>query len=372
VTTRRWAWVEVDAQAVSRNVRSLTKILSGGCAMMAVVKADGYGHGAETMARAALDGGATRLGVATVDEALALRESGVTAPMLVMAETPADAVEDLVRDDIAVAVASGSLARTLSAAAERIGKPARFHLKVDTGMHRLGVAPDEAAEFLTSLRGLPGIGLEGVFTHFATAEVPGDWDFERQLERFDDALAGIRQAGFEPGIVHAANSAAAILHPGSHFDMVRCGISIYGLHPGEATRQRVELRPAMSVRARVAAVRRVAMGEGVSYGLTWRAAAPTDVATIPLGYADGVHRVLSERMRVLISGRACPQVGRVCMDQLMVEIPRGMRVDPGDPVTVVGRQDEEDISMDELAQAAGTINYEMACAFGMRMDRVSI
>ena len=170
------------------------------------------------------------------------------------------------------------------------GAEVPFHLKVNTGMNRIGVEWAEAAAFARSLRELPGIALEGVFTHFATADVPGDWDFERQLERFAKAVGELRDAGSTPGIVHAANSPATILHPETHLGMVRCGIALYGLHPCDATRGRIDLRPAMSVKARVIQVRRVAMGEGVSYGLTWRAASPAVIATLPLGYADGVRR----------------------------------------------------------------------------------
>lgn len=369
MTRHRWAWTEIDASAILANVEALRSLLAPSCRLMAVVKADGYGHGAAESARAALAGGASELGVATVDEALSLRNANVTAPLLILAEAPPESAGEIVDAGVTATVASRSLAVALSEAATRAGRQVGFHLKVDTGMHRIGVAHDRAGEFLTSLRGLPGLALHGVFTHFATAEVPGDWDFEKQMDRLQESLSDIREAGFEPGVVHASNSAATILHREAHFDMVRCGISIYGLHPGEATRDRVDLRSAMSVKARVAAVRTVPMGEGVSYGLIWRAAGPVSVATIPLGYADGVHRVLSGNMRVLIGGRQCEQVGRICMDQLMVEVPRGLSVSPGDEVVIVGEQGSEVLAMDEMAASAGTINYEMACGFALRLER---
>jgi alanine racemase len=198
----------------------------------------------------------------------------------------------------------------------------------------------------------------------------GDWDVQRQLERFTRALEEMKTEGVDPGIVHAANSPATILYPGSHFDMVRCGIAIYGLHPSKATYGAVELKAAMSVKARASLVKRIGMGDGVSYGLTWQAAAPTEIATLPLGYADGVHRAASNEMQVLLGGKRCRQVGRVCMDQLMVEVPRGSRAARGDEVVLVGTQGSETIAMDELAEVAGTINYELACGFGLRLERV--
>lgn len=370
VTRRRNAWVEIDHGAVSDNVASLRGLLKPGTSLMAVVKAGGYGHGAEGCARAAVAAGADRLGVATVDEALELREAGITEPLHLLAEAPVEAAGEIVENGLVPTVFTREFATALSAAAMRAATEVPFHLKVDTGMNRIGVRPEEAREFLLSLAGLTGLKLEGVFTHFATADVPGDWEFGTQVGHFDAALRSLRDNGIDPGIVHAANSPATILHPEAHYDMVRCGIAIYGLHPADASRDRVTLRPAMSVKARVAYVHRVPMGEGVSYGLTWRAASPTDVATLPLGYADGIHRVLSGEMRVLIGGVPCRQIGRVCMDQLMVEVPRGHEVRAGDEAVIVGSQGGEAIPLDELADLAGTINYELACAFAMRLERV--
>jgi alanine racemase len=212
--------------------------------------------------------------------------------------------------------------------------------------------------------------MEGVFTHFATADVPGDWEYERQLERFNAAIEEFRHRGIDPGTVHAANSAATILHPESHFDMVRCGIALYGLHPDPSTHGHIAIEPAMSVKARVTRVARLGMGEGVSYGLTWHAAAPTTVATLPIGYADGIRRSLSNTMHVLIGGRPCRQVGRVCMDQLMVEIPRGLEVSVGDEAVLIGRQGVEELTLEAMAQLAGTIDYEIACGLGARLERV--
>jgi len=236
-------------------------------------------------------------------------------------------------------------------------------------MNRIGVRAEESAEFLRSLSDFPGLSLEGVFTHFATADIPDDWDFQRQMRRFLDALESLRDEGIDPGIVHAANSAATIFHPESHFAMVRCGLGILGMYPSPHAREVVKLSPAMSVRAKVSFVKRIGMGEGVSYGFTWRAVEPSTIVTLPLGYADGVHRAASDKMQVLLASARCPQVGRICMDQMMVALPRGGGAAIGDEVVIVGVQGDERIDMEELAHSAETINYELACAFGMRLPR---
>jgi len=369
---RRWAWAEVDLGAIGRNIATLRGRLKRGTLFMAVVKADGYGHGALEVARAALRSGADRLGVATVDEALLLRQGGVTAPLHVLSEAPPAAAPLLVENSVTATLYSAEFARALASAAESQNRVAEFHLKVDTGMNRIGVRAEDAADFVESLRGLPGISMEGVFTHFATADVPGDWEFDRQLERFQAMLAEFGRRGIAPGIVHAANSPATILRPETHFDMVRCGIAIYGLHPADTTHGVVELEPAMSVKTRVTRVSRLAMGEGVSYGFTWHTPAPATVATLPIGYADGVRRCLSNRMEVLIGGRLCKQVGRVCMDQLMVEVPRGLSVVVGDEAVLVGRQGAEALTIEAQAAMADTIDYEIACGYGARLERVHL
>lgn len=369
MTYRRPAWVEVDLGAVTENVRALRAMLSSSTSFMAVVKADGYGHGAEAVARTALAAGASRLGVATVEEACALREAGIAAPIQLMAEPPGESASLLVANDIIPAAYTPAFVQALDRAARRVGKVASFHLKVDSGMNRVGVRAEDAPVLAANLQLLDSVRLEGTFTHFATAEIPGDWDLANQLERFTEALGRMRAEGVNPGIVHAANTAATVLHPETHLDMVRCGIGIYGLHPADSTKSGVDLVPAMSVKARISFAKRIALGEGVSYGFAYRAVSPATVATLPLGYADGVHRALSDRMEVLIGGRRCRQVGRICMDQLMVEAPEGLTVRPGDEVILVGRQGSESLTLDDLAREAGTINYEMACSFSLRMPR---
>jgi alanine racemase len=370
VTKNRWSWAEIDLSAVSGNVARLKALTQSGTRFMAVVKADGYGHGAVRVARAALEGGADRLGVATVSEAVALRQAGFTVPVLLLSEPPETSIPLLLEHDLTPTVTTREFAVALGKWAAARGTNAAYHLKVDSGMNRIGVRAEDAAAFATSIADFPGLALEGTFTHFATADVAGDWEVERQFERFLSAVAEMRTDGVDPGIVHAANSPATILYPDTHLDMVRCGIAIYGLHPSPATRECIELVPALSVKARTTLVKRVGMGESVSYGFTWTAAAPTIVATLPLGYADGVHRAASNKMEVLAGGKRCRQVGRVCMDQLMFEVDRSVDLSRGDEVVLVGRQGGEHLVLDELAEAAQTINYEMACALGMRLERI--
>jgi alanine racemase len=279
VAEHRWAWAEVDLAAVEHNVRSLKALASPGTLFMAVVKADAYGHGAVQVAGAALAAGADRVGVATIDEAAKLRQAGVSQPIHVLSEPPPAAAGLVVRHGLICGLYTRDFALALSKAASVAQATVPFHLKVNTGMNRIGVEAAEAAAFVESLRGLPGIAMEGVYTHFATADVPGDWEFERQVERFSATISEMRRLRVDPGIVHAANSPATILHPKTHFDMVRCGIAVYGLHPGAATAGRIDLRPAMSVKARVTQVRRIGMGDGVSYGFTYHAGASATIAT---------------------------------------------------------------------------------------------
>lgn len=370
MTDNRWAWTRIETAAIGRNVRTLKSLTRPGTLFMAVVKADGYGTGSVRAARAALGGGADRLGVATVDEAVVLREAGLSAPIQLLSEPPETAISAILSHSLIPTVTTREFAVALGKAGAAHGVEMPYHLKIDSGMHRIGVHAEDAAEFARGLNDFPGLTHQGTFTHFATADVPGDWDMQRQIQRFTDALAEMRTEGVDPGIVHAANSPATILYPETHFDMVRCGIAIYGLHPAPSTRGVIELEPARSVLARVSYVKRIGMGDGVSYGLTWQAAAPTVIATIPLGYADGVHRVSSNGMAVLIGGQRCRQVGRICMDQFMVEVPRGLTVSRGDEVVLVGAQGSESITLDDLADSASTINYELSCSFGARLERV--
>ena len=378
----RWAWVEVDLGAIRRNARAFRDRVKGSTRFCAVVKANGYGHGSVQVARACKAAGADMFAVATVDEALALREGGIDEDVLILAQPPISSVGALVAHRIMPSVYDLEFAGRLSEEALLHGTVAPYHLAVETGMDRIGVPFDEASRFLEYAEHLGGIKLAGVFTHFATADKISDWGFTLQSKRFRDAVGAIRGAGIDPGVVHCANTPATVLHPEVHCDMVRVGVGLYGLHPADTTRGRIELEQAMSVRARVTRVKEPDIGEGVGYGMTYRVTrSGTQICTIPLGYADGLSRVYSSKIDVLHGGRRYRQVGNICMDQCMFEVDArsalmhgiGSRpVEQGDEVTVMGRDGGEFISAEDLASKLGTINYEVVCAFDMRLPKVYI
>ncbi|MGI6215986.1 MAG: alanine racemase [Coriobacteriales bacterium] len=378
-TDYRWAWVEVDKDAIVHNVREINKKIGPRPRLLATVKADAYGHGAVEVSKIALSAGADWLSVATVQEGAELREAGITCPILLLSQPPARSIPALLHYNIIPSVYSTDFALALGEMAAARGLVADFHLGINTGMNRIGVWYDDVVEFLRLISFHKGINLAGTFTHFATADEFDDYAFMLQLRRFKEAVNAIRAAGFDPGIVHCANSAAAIRYKDSCFDMVRAGIAIYGLHPSSATHGVIELWPAMSVKARITAVNEVPVGEGVGYGLTYRSPGHVKICTVPLGYADGLSRALSNRMKVLYDGKYCQQVGNICMDQFMFEVDRRSTLlnpasDPefGDEVVIIGRQGDKILHLDEMAGMLGTINYELACRFGMRLPKVYV
>jgi alanine racemase len=374
---RRWAWVEIDREAIRYNLKRFRKHLGPDVKIMGVVKADAYGHGAVECARVALATGATTLGVSSVDEGIELRHAGIAAPILILAEPPIEAIPLVLQHQLIPAIYNMEFALALGEMADAQGRVSPYHLKIDTGMNRVGVHHSDAGDFLRTINFHRGLDLQGVFTHFATADDVDTYEFRRQLERFDQALAVIRYMGVNPGIIHAANTAAAIRYRQAHYDMVRVGIGMYGLHPSEVTRPLIELRPAMSVHARVSFLKPVPVGEGVSYSHTYRSPGNVLIATLPIGYGDGLARVLSNRMSVLVNGRRLPQVGTICMDMTMFEInQRSSALSPrasvklGDEAIIIGTDGNERITLDDMAKLLGTINYELACRFGLRLDRV--
>jgi len=368
----RQSWAEIDLGALAFNIRQLKSRTKPNTLFLAVVKADGYGHGAVAIARAAIRAGAHWLGVATVLEAIELRAAGIEHPILLMSRPPRSTFEEIIEFNITPLASDPDFVYELAGVAQLSGKRVGYHLKINTGMNRLGIRPAEALRVVHELAELPHVHLEGMCTHFATAEVEGDWDASNQLHQFEEVISAIREAGIDPGIVHAANSAATILLPDSHFDMVRCGIAMYGLHPGEDTKAVITLKPVMSVYTQAAMVHPIAMGEGVSYGLVWRAEIPCAIVTLPLGYADGVPRIASGLLEFLHNGRRFEQVGRVCMDMVMVRAMQNDRIEAGARFVMIGQDDGASISMDEVAQKADTINYEIACSLGRRLERIYV
>lgn len=373
----RHAAVEVDTGAVTANVRALAR-LAPHSELCAVVKADGYGHGAVQVARAAIAGGATRLGVALVDEGRTLRDAGIQVPILVLSEPPADAMPGAFEAGLTPVVYSAEgIDAAADAAAAAASAPAvaegrwEVHLKVDTGMHRVGVDPADAVDAARRIVGHPTLALGGTATHLAVADEPTRPETSQQLRRFTDVVERIRGAGIDPGTLHAANSAGLMGHPDCHLDMVRVGIAIYGIAPCAELHDAATLRPAMSVRASVSYLRRVAAGEGISYGLRHVFAHDALVAVVPVGYADGVPRRLgSAGGEVLIGGARRPIRGVVTMDQLLVEVTDGPPVVTGDEVVLIGRQGDEEITAREWADRLDTIPYEVVCGFGPRLPRI--
>jgi len=358
---------EVDLDAVRHNVRAMKPDRAQ---LMAVVKADGYGHGATEVARAALEAGATWLGVATVEEALALRESGLRAPILVLSELSRGSESEALAGGITPTLYTEDGLRWLSSAARSLDLTPGVHVKVDTGMHRVGLfPPDRAVEFVTGAVAAQ-CAFEGLWTHLARAE-EDTATTEAQLRRFRRSSDDLAAAGLTPSYRHAANSAATIRHPESHFDLVRVGIALYGLDPGGGLGDRAGLRPALRWRTAVTQVKRLPTGEAVSYGHRYRLERDTTVATIPVGYADGYRRGLSSRADVLIGGRRRRVAGTVTMDQTLVDCGDDP-VQAGDEVVLIGRQGDQEVTADELARILATIGYEVVCGIGPRVPRVFV
>jgi alanine racemase len=359
------AVAHVDLGAVERNCAHLRSLLTGGTELCAVVKANGYGHGDVWCAKAALEGGATWLAVAAAAEAAELRRHGISAPILVMGA--------LTREDARTALEAGSdvvvwdeaFARAVAELAAAAGTPARVHVKLDTGMGRLGTRDVDEAHRLVELAAADErLELAGLMTHFATADEPGDEHFPAQLAAF------ARFVEDHPGVMaHAANSAATYRDREAHFDMVRCGIAVYGLDPFQEDPAGRALEPALSLESYVAAVKRFGPGESAGYGRTWHAEGDTWVGVLPIGYGDGWRRALSNNAEVLVGGRRHPVVGTISMDNLTIDLGPETKVEPGAPAVLIGAQDGERILCEEVAGRLDTINYEVTCGLTPRVRR---
>jgi alanine racemase len=377
-------WAEVDLQALAHNVRELRRVANPQAALMAVVKANGYGHGALEVARVALAQGARYLAVARFDEAFNLRKAGIEAPLLLFGATLPDQVDYLCRHDIRAAVNSLAGARQLSVAAAARNRTLKVHLKIDTGMGRLGLWAEGLAgtpgndssegasmETIGTIAALPGLELEGIFTHFANADSRNTAHTRGQFALFEQLLAQLAAHGIQISLRHAANSAALLAMPETHLNLVRPGIALYGLWPSEKMkRHSIDLRPALTLKSTVIQVKSVDRGFAVSYGSTHVTSRPTRIATIPIGYADGYSRRLSAQGHMLVRGVRAPILGRVCMDLTLIDVGRIPDVLPGDEVVLIGRQGAEEISADEIARRLATINYEVVSALTARVPRV--
>ena len=368
--TQTRTWTEIDLSNLEHNYRALRAMLSQGCRFLGVVKADAYGHGAVQVARRLETLGAEYLAVACLDEALELRQAGITTPILILGYTPTERAEALLDNGITQTVYDVEMARALSNAAAAAGKTLKIHVKADTGMSRLGWlcgGEDQSAavEAIAQVCALPGLEAEGIYTHFANAD--GDEDYTMlQFTRFLDLLEALKERGITFAIRHCAASAAALKFPCTHLDMVRPGIALYGHYPDPSCEglDGPGLRPVMTLKTRVASVKAVPAGTPVSYGCTHVLDRETKLAALTIGYADGLPRLCSDKLEVLIGGQRAPVVGRICMDMCMADV-TGLDVAPGDEVEVFG----EHLPIEDVAALAGTIQYELLCAVSPRVHR---
>lgn len=360
-------WAEVDVAKIKRNVASLRSLLPPATRLLAVVKANGYGHGDAPVAAAAVEGGAEWLGVARVDEGRSLRDSGISNSVLLLAEPPPTSIDAVFDLDLTPTVYSEDLALELSSHAQRRNTNRSVHLKVDTGMHRYGVQPEDFVSFFDRVAGLKGLEIAGIWSHFAVAEDVLNPYTKQQYARFLDILdaLGTRVDGL---IKHLANSAGTITFPEAHLDMVRAGIAVYGIHPSRDLAERIPLEPALSFKSRVGHVKRLAMGEAISYGQTYSLPRDATVVTIPCGYADGLRRALSNKGAVLIGGKRYQICGNITMDHFLVDVGDD-EIEVADEAVMIGRQGGNEITAHEIADLLGTIPYEVVCGISARVPR---
>jgi alanine racemase len=370
----RPTWLEIDLSAIGRNTQLFKQIVGPDVRLLVSLKADAYGHGALRVARTVDQNGAEWLGVATVSEAEPLRRAGVDVPILVFGYIAPWQAREAVRMKLRATLYTPELARSLAQAATDLGDQLAVHVKVDTGMARLGLRTEDIegiVRFCDEVQSMPGLLFEGIFTHFATADSANQEYALRQLDRFERVLAALDARGFRPPIVHAANSAAALALPAARYDMVRPGIAIYGLSPSEDVPVPAGFTPALAFKTQVAQVKEIPAGEGISYGATYITDAPTRIAVLPVGYADGFRRAPQNWGEVLIRGERAPLVGRVCMDQCMVNVTHIPGVRQGDEVVLIGRQGEDELTADDVARRLGTISYEVTAELLARIPRIS-
>lgn len=363
----------VDLDAIRENLQEIKKNLPNDTGVIGVVKADGYGHGAVPVAKA-IASEVSGYAVATGEEAMMLRRHGISQPVLILGPVHEDWYKTLIMEEIRPVVFTRRAIWRFAEAAQKLGKQAAVHLALDTGMSRIGMTPDEAsADMVQEAAKLPGIILEGIFTHFATADEADKEKTKQQLKRYQHFLELLTERGVKIPITHCANSAGIIEGLGTGFSQVRAGIAMYGIYPSdEVDKMRVRLKPALSLKSCVTYVKTVEHGTEISYGGTYRAERQLRVATIPVGYGDGYPRALSGKGQVLIRGKRAPILGRICMDQMMVDVSRIEGVTEGDEVTLIGQDGGEMLSLDALALACGGFTYEMLCHLGKRIPRIYI
>ncbi|TAF10090.1 MAG: alanine racemase [Nostocales cyanobacterium] len=369
------AWVEIDLGALSYNVKQLVRFLSPRTQLMAVVKADAYGHGAVTVAKTVLEAGASWLGVATVPEGIQLREGGIKAPILILGATNTpEQIQAIAHWKLQPTLCSPKQALIFSNTLEAIkyNSPLPVHIKLDTGMSRLGTDWQQAGDFVQLVQGLPHLDIASIYSHLATADSCDATVMNKQHQRFESAIAQIKARGIQIPSLHLANSAATLADPRLHYDMVRAGLAIYGLYPAPHLENKIKLQPVLQLKARVTHVKTIAEGTGISYGHHFIADKEMRLAVVGIGYADGVPRSLSGQMQVLLRGQLVQQIGAITMDQIMLDVSSIADVQEGEIVTLLGEQGKTKITADDWANQLNTISWEILCGFKHRLPRVAV
>ncbi|GAB6137205.1 alanine racemase [Halanaerobaculum tunisiense] len=364
ITGFRPTWLEIDLDAIEYNVKQVQNKLNDDTQIMAVVKADAYGHGAIEVAKQALESGASWLAVATVEEGIRLRKAGFKVPILILGTLMPDQIKQVIENKLTPTIYTLSLAHKLSNQAKELDEEVKVHIKVDTGMGRIGILPDQAVDIIKNIKQLSNIEVEGIFTHFAVADEDDQYT-QKQLVKFNQIIAELKEKGIEIPIKHTANSAATIKYSQSDFDLIRMGIILYGLYPAAQLKDKFSLKSALSWKAKLVNVKEVPKGNCISYGCTYTTKEQTKVGTLPVGYHDGYPRLLSNQADVLFQGNRYPIIGRVCMDQTMIDV-TGTDAKQGDIVTLIGKE----ITAMELGDKINTINYEIVSRIGSRVPRV--
>ena len=363
------SWAEVDLGAIRHNFQQLKKIAGKGIKILSVVKADAYGHGMVPVARVLNQEKTDFFGVADTSEGITLRQNGIKKPILIFENALPSYVPEIIRYNLTATVCALSLAAALNRLAKKAGKKVKVHIKIDTGMGRLGVWHQDALEFVAAVNQLTNLTLEGIYTHFPVADTDRSFTLN-QIKLFLGFVSQLKKCGVVVPFIHAANSAGLIDYPTKGFNLVRPGLSLYGMYPHPRLKLKIKLKPALSVKSRIMFIKKIRKGRSVSYGRTFISTAPMTIATIPVGYNDGYFRYLSNTSHVLVEGISCPVVGRVTMDQLMVDVSKVKLVKEGMEVALLGRQKNSAISAEGLAEMAHTINYEISCSLGNRLPRV--
>jgi alanine racemase len=365
-------WAEVDLDAIAHNIREIRKITNPNAQIMAVVKADAYGHGFLEVTRTLLENGADRLAVAVLQEGKQLRSRGVTVPILLLGASMENDIDDIINFDITPSVCSYEFAKAISYVSEKKEKITKIHIKLDTGMSRIGFVVSEnnsqIIDEIEKITKLPYIEVEGIFSHFATSDEQDDSYTRLQFSRFMSVVQALEKRNIHIPIKHICNSAGIMMYPEMHLDMVRPGIILYGLYPSnEVDKTRLDLIPAMTLKSKITFVKKVEAGRGVSYGKEYITNKVTKIATVPIGYADGYLRKIAKEGKMIVHGKKVPIIGRICMDQCMIDVSDVHNIERGDEAIIFGR---EGITIDDLAQWLDTINYEISCVIGKRIPRI--